>query len=43
MTRMTQNKNDSTNLILQHGHADEKNCCIVFLSSICPYLILCPR
>ena len=39
----TQNKNDSINSILQHGHAVEKNCCVVFPASRSPYLILCPR
>ena len=27
---MTQNKNNSTNSILQHGRVVDKNCCIVF-------------
>ena len=31
MTRMTQNKNDSINSILQHGRVVDKNCCVVFL------------
>ena len=26
---MTQNKNDSINLILQHGRVVDKNCCVV--------------
>ena len=38
----TQNKNDSINSILQHGHVVEKNCCVLFLASGFPYLILCP-
>ena len=33
MTRMAQNKNDSINLILQHGRVVDKNCCAVFLTS----------
>ena len=43
MTRMTQNKNDSINSILQHGRVVDKNCCVVFPTSGFPYLILCPR
>ena len=39
----TQNKNDSINSILHHGHVVEKNCCVVFPASGFPYLILCPR
>ena len=31
VTRMTQNKNDSINSILQHGRVVDKNCCVVFL------------
>ena len=27
VTKMTQNKNDSINSILQHGRVDDKNCC----------------
>ena len=42
-TRMTQNKNDSINSILQHGRIVEKNCFVVFPTSGFPYLILCPR
>ena len=42
-TRMTQNKNDSINSILQHGRVVDKNCCVVFPTSGFPYLILCPR
>ena len=41
--RMTQNKNDSINSILQHGRVVDKNCCVVFPTSGFPYLILCPR
>ena len=43
VTRMTQNKNDSINLILQHGSAVEKNCCVVFPTAGFSYLILYPR
>ena len=43
MTRMTQNKIDSINSILQHGCVVDKNCCVVFPTSGFPYLILCPR
>ena len=41
--RMTQNKNDSINSILQHGRVVDKNCCVVFSTSRFPYLTLCPR
>ena len=41
--RMTQNKNDSINLILQCGRVVDKNCCVVFPAKGFPYLILCPR
>ena len=43
VTRMTQNKNDSINLILQHGSVVDNNCYIVFPTSRFQYLILCPR
>ena len=43
VTRMTQNKNDSINSILQHGRIVENNCCVVFPISRFPYLILCPE
>ena len=43
VTKMTQNKNDSINSILQHGRAVGNNCCVVFPTSRFPYLILCPR
>ena len=43
VTRMTQNKNDSINSILQHGRAVDKNCCVVFPTSRFPYLSLCPK
>ena len=42
VTRMTQNKNDSINL-LQCGRVVDKDCCVVFPASEFPYLILCPR
>ena len=31
MTRMTQNKNDSINSILQHGRIVDNKCCVVFI------------
>ena len=40
---MTQNENDSINLILQHFRVLDKDCCIVFPTSGLPYLTLCPR
>ena len=43
VSKMTQNKNDSTNSILQHGRVDDKNCCVVFPTSGFSYLTLCPR
>ena len=43
VTRMTQNKNDSINSILQHGRVVDKNCCVVFPTSGFPYLTLCLR
>ena len=33
VTRMTQNKNDSINLILQCGRVVDINCCVVFRAS----------
>ena len=30
VTRMTQNKKDSLNSILQHGRVVDNNCCVVF-------------
>ena len=42
-TRITQNKNDSINSILQYGRAVQNNCLVVFPTSSFPYLILCPR
>ena len=30
MKKMTQNKNDSINLIVQHGRVVDNNCCVVF-------------
>ena len=41
LTIITQNKNDSVNSILQHGHVVDKNCCVVFPVSRFPYLTLC--
>ena len=41
--RMTQNKNDSINSILQHGRVVDKNCCVAFSTSRFSYLTLCPR
>ena len=41
--RMTENKNDSINSILKHGRVVDKNCCVVFPTSILPYLTLSPR
>ena len=43
VTRMTQNKNDLINSILQHGRVVDKNCCVVFPTSGFSYLILCLR
>ena len=40
VTRMTQNKIDSINLILQHGGAADKNYWVVFLTSGLPYYLL---
>ena len=39
VTRMSENKNDSINSMLQHGRVVDKNCCVVFLTSEFPYLI----
>ena len=36
--KLTQNKNDSTNSILQHGRVVDNNCCVVFPTSSIPYL-----
>ena len=33
--RMTQNKNESPNSILQHGRVVDNNCCVVF-----PYFLI---
>ena len=33
VTKMTQNKNYSINLILQHGRIVDNNCCVVFPAS----------
>ena len=43
VTRITQNKNDSINSILQYDRLVEKNCCVVFPASGFPYLIMCPK
>ena len=43
VTRMTQNKNDSINSILQHGSVVDNDCCVVFSTSRFPFLILCPK
>ena len=43
VTRMTQNKNDSINSVLQHGRVVDNSCCVVFPTSRFPYLILRPR
>ena len=37
-TRMTQNKNDSINSLLQHGRVVDNNCGVVFPTSRFPYL-----
>ena len=36
VARMTQNKNDSTNSILQQGRVVDNNCCVVFPTSRFP-------
>ena len=36
-------ENDSIISILQHARVVDNSCCIVFPTSRCPYLILCPR
>ena len=41
--KMTQNKNDSINSILQHRHVADNDCCVVFPASRFSYLILYPR
>ena len=43
VTRMTQNKNDSIDSILQHDRVVDNNCCVVFPTSRFSYLTLCPR
>ena len=40
---MTQNENDSINLIVQHGRVVDKDYSVVFPTSRFPYLIPCPR
>ena len=37
VTRMTQNKNDSINSILQHGRVVDNNYCVVFPTSKLSY------
>ena len=37
--RMTPDKNDSINSILQHGRIADNNCCVVFPTSRFPYFI----
>ena len=39
---MAQNRSDSINPILQHGHFVDNNSCVVFPTSRFSYLILCP-
>ena len=41
--RMTQNKNDSINLILQGGCIVDRYYCVVLPASGFPYLIMCSR
>ena len=36
-------ENDSIISILQHARVVDNSCCVVFPTSRCPYLILCPR
>ena len=43
VTRMTQNKTDSINSILQHGRIVGKNCSVVFPTSKFPYLTCAPN
>ena len=43
VTRLTQNQNDSVNLMLQYGRVVKKDCYVVFPALGFPYLILCPR
>ena len=43
VTRMTRNKNDSINSILQHGRVVGNNCFVVFPTSRFPYLNLRPK
>ena len=40
VTRMTQNKNESINSILQHGRVADNNCCVVFPTSRFPDFLL---
>ena len=39
VTKMTQNKNDSINSILQHGRVVKNNCCVVFPTSKVYFLV----
>ena len=41
--RITQNKNDSINSILQHGRVDDNNCFVLSPTLKFPCLILCHR
>ena len=43
MMRLTQNQNNSINVILQYGCVVGKNCCIVFSASGFSFLNLCLR
>ena len=43
VTRMTQNKKYSLNLILKHGPVVGNNFCVAFPTSRFPYLTLCTR
>ena len=43
VTRITQNKIDSVNSILQHGRFVDSSYCVVFHTSRFPHLILSPR
>ena len=36
-------ENDSIISITQHARVVDNSCCVVFPTSKCPYLILCPR
>ena len=43
MTRMTKNKSDPVDSVLQLGCVIDKYFCVVFPTSEFPYLNLCPR